>query len=71
MTSKSDAYNQWKNLFDKDVLKDSINKISMFITVYELLEDTIISKPRDFYTVLEFDENAQKEYDEKVLSLYD
>ena len=45
--------------------------VALFITVYELLEDTIISRPKDFYTVLEFNERAQKKYKEKVLSLYD
>ena len=63
--------NQWKNILDVDSLKDSINVISLFIMVYELLEDSIVSKPKDFYTIIEYDKKAQQEYQEKVLSLYD
>ena len=62
---------QWKNLFDRDILRDSVNIIALYITLYELLEDTLISRPKDFFTVLEYDERARKQYEEQVLSLYD
>ncbi len=62
---------QWKNILDRDVLKDSIQMIALFITVYEMLEDTIISRPKDFFTVVDWDEKAKKEYSKRVLSLYD
>lgn len=62
---------QWKNILDVDALKENISVISLFITVYELLEDCIISKPKDYYTIIEFDEKAKSEYKEKVLNLYD
>ena len=62
---------QWKNLFDRDILKESVNIIALYITMYELLEDTIISRPKDFYTVIEYDERAKQQYEEHVLSLYD
>ena len=62
---------QWKNLIDKDILKESVNIIALYITMYELLEDTLISRPKDFFTVNEHDEHAQKQYEEHVLSLYD
>lgn len=71
MGNETDASKQWKNILDRDTLKGSINIVALFITVYELLENTIISKPKDFYTVLEFDERAQITYKDKVLSLYD
>jgi hypothetical protein len=61
---------QWKNIFDKDILRGSVNIIALYITVYELLEDTIISKPKDFYTVVEFDDRAQQQYEQEVLALY-
>jgi hypothetical protein len=64
------ANKQWKNILDKDVLKGSINMIALFITVYELLEDSIISKPKNFFTTLEFDEKAKQEHQKHVLSLY-
>lgn len=62
---------QWKNIFDRDILKESVNIIALYITMYELLEDTLISRPKDFFTVLEYDERAKKQYEEHVLSLYD
>lgn len=71
MTNNIKVDNQWKNLLDVDVLKNSIAVISLFIMVYELLEDSIISKPKDYYTIIEYDKKAQQEYKEKVLSLYD
>lgn len=69
--NRSDYLQQWKNIFDTEVLRGNINLIAMYIMVYELLEDTIISRPKDFYTIIEFDEEAQKKYDKYVLSLYD
>ena len=62
---------QWKNLFDRDILKESVNIIALYITMYELLEDTLISRPKDFFTVIEYDERAKQQYEEHVLSLYD
>lgn len=66
-----DYTQQWKNILDTEVLRGNINLVAMYIMVYELLEDTIISRPKDFYTIIEFDEEAQKRYDNNVLSLYD
>ena len=66
-----DANEQWKNLFDMDVLKDSIQMVALYVTVYELLESTVVSKPKDFYTVIDWDDKAKREYREHVLSLYD
>ena len=66
----ADISQQWKNIFDKDILRGSVNIIALYITVYELLEDTIISKPKDFYTVVEFDDRAQQQYEQEVLALY-
>ena len=53
-----DYIQQWKNILDTDVLRGNINLIAMYIMVYELLEDIIISKPKDFYTLIEFDEDT-------------
>ncbi len=66
-----DYIKQWKNILDTDVLRGNINLIAMYIMVYELLEDIIISKPKDFYTLIEFDEEARQKYKDYVLSLYD
>ena len=68
---KSEIDQQWINIFDKDILKDSVHIIAMYITIYELLEDTIITKPKDFFTVIENDERAKEQYEQHVLSLYD
>lgn len=66
-----DVANQWRNILDRDILKGSINIISLFILVYELLEDRVISLPKDFFTIIDYDEKAEREYKENVLSLYD
>lgn len=71
MEKQLDASKQWRNILDKDILKGSINMVALYITVYELMEDTIISKPKDFFTIIEFDEKAKQEYQKHVLSLYD
>lgn len=68
---KNDYTQQWKNILDTEVLRGNINLIAMYIMVYEQLEDTIISRPKDFYTTIEPDEEAQKNYERYVLSLYD
>ena len=69
--NRYDYTQQWKNILDTEVLRGNINLIAMYIMVYELLEDIIISRPKDFYTIIEFDEEAQRKYDNSVLSLYD
>lgn len=71
MCEEVDATQQWKNILDRDILKNSINIITLYIAIYELLEDAVISKPKDFYTIIEFDEEAKRKYTENVLSLYD
>lgn len=71
MCKESDATQQWKNILDRDILKGNINIITLYIAIYELLEDAVISKSKDFYTIIEFDEEAKKKYTENVLSLYD
>lgn len=68
-TTKTDQ--EWRNIFDRDILRESVNIIALYITMYELLEDTLISRPKDFFTELEYDEQAKKQYEEHVLSLYD
>ena len=66
-----DVDQQWKNIFDRDILRESVNILALYITMYELLEDTLISRPKDFFTEFEYDERAKKQYEEHVLSLYD
>lgn len=71
METNKQYHSQWKNIFDKDRLKGSVNVIALFITVYELLEDRIVTYPKDFYTIIEFDEEAKRNYEKHVMSLYD
>lgn len=68
---KTEIHEQWKNLLDRDVLKDSIQMVALYITVFELLEHAVVSKPKDFFTIWEFDEKAHREYLDEVISLYD
>ena len=71
MEATEQYHYQWKNIFDRDRLKGSVNIIALFITVYELLEDRIVTYPKDFYTIIEFDEEAKRNYEKHVMSLYD
>lgn len=59
---------QWTNILDPQILKPNLEFISLYIALYEKLEDTIISRIKDFYTVIELDET---EYHNEVLTLYD
>lgn len=60
---------QWMNVLDPVRLKPNLELISLYITLYEMLEDTIIQKPRDFYTLI--DEVDEARYKAHVLNLYD
>lgn len=60
---------QWMNVLDPVRLKPNLELISLYITLYEMLEDTIIQKPRDFYTLI--DEVDEAGYKAHVLDLYD
>lgn len=59
---------QWANILDPEILKPNLEFISLYIALYEKLEDTIISRVKDFYTVIELDDI---EYQNKVLALYE
>lgn len=59
---------EWTNILDPQILKPNLEFISLYIALYEKLEDTIISRVKDFYTVIELNDI---EYQNKVLNLYD
>jgi len=59
---------QWKNVLDPKILKSNLEFIALYIALYERLEDTIISRIIDFYSVNKSD---NKRYHDKVLELYD
>lgn len=40
---------QWMNVLDPVRLKPNLELISLYITLYEMLEDAIIQKPRDYF----------------------
>lgn len=61
----------WERFLNPHELKESLVEASMFISIYEVCKDFIISKPRDLYTNdwgLESQE-ISTEYRSKVLSL--
>lgn len=60
---------QWMNIMNPKRLKPNLEHISLYITLYEMLEDNIVQKPRDYYTLI--DEINQAEYSAKVLGLYE
>lgn len=59
---------QWMNVMDPERLKPNLEFIALYITLYEMLEDTITQKPRDFFTLI--DEIDEAEYKTNVLDLY-
>lgn len=59
---------QWANILDPEILKSNLEFISLYIALYEKLEDTIISRVKDFYTIIDLNDI---EYQNNVLSLYD
>lgn len=58
---------EWTNILDPQILKSNLEFISLYIALYEKLEDVIISRVKDFYTVIELND---VEYQNKVLNLY-
>lgn len=58
---------EWINILDLQILKSNLEFISLYISLYQKLEDVIISRVKDFYTVSELND---VEYQNKVLNLY-
>ena len=61
---------QWENFLNPDIFKDRLINISMYITAYEMLKDTIINRIKDFYILpfAEHDHSGELSYKERVLS---
>ncbi|OLU09032.1 hypothetical protein [Achromobacter ruhlandii] len=65
-----DTANQWERFLDPDVVRPSLFMATMFITTFEILQDSIVDDLRSLYTS-EFDERGptvDSEYQSKVLS---
>lgn len=66
----TDNGNKWEQLLSPGVLRDKLIKASLFITAYEILKESIVSRVKDFYGV-GYDvrgSNTKKEYQDEVLS---
>jgi hypothetical protein len=66
----ADTADQWERFLDPDVVRPSLFLATMFITTFEILQDSIVDDLRGFYTS-EFDEHGPTvdcEYQSKVLS---
>ena len=62
---------QWENFLNPEIFRDRLINISMYITLYEMLKDSIINRIKNFYIMplMEFDDIAGKEkYKSEVLS---
>src|SRR5690606_23529225 len=46
-----DYREQWESFLNPEVFRDRIINISMYITIYEMLKDSIISRIKDFYVM--------------------
>jgi hypothetical protein len=61
----------WERLLDPDVVRPSLFAATIFITVFEILKDSVVDKVRTFYTN-GFDEDGEivnGDYKRKVLAL--
>lgn len=66
-----DYREQWENFLNPEVFKDRLINISMYITIYEMLKDSIINRLKDFYVMTLIgtkDLEGEEEYRTKVLS---
>ena len=68
MADKDDIFQHWMNLMDPERLKPNLELISLYITVYEMLEDMIAEKPKGFF--MDVSTEGDTEYKKEVLSLY-
>jgi hypothetical protein len=53
-------------LLSKDVLKENLAKAGLYVLAYEALKDTIIDRPKGFFTM----GRSTNEYEEVVLNLH-
>ena len=61
---------RWERFLDPDVVRPSLFMATMFITTFEILKDSIVTRIRDFYSD-GFNENGQTvspQYEAKVMS---
>ena len=66
-----DYREQWESFLNPEVFKDRLINISMYITIYEMLKDSIINGLKDFYIMTLIgarDLEGEEEYRSKVLS---
>lgn len=61
---------RWERFLDPDVVRPSLFVATMFITVFEILNNSIVDRIRDFYSTGWTDEGEKVslDYKEKVLS---
>lgn len=70
-TPKEQARRSWEKFLNPSSLRSNLITASLFLTAYELLQDSVVARIRDFFSV-DFEENggiASEDYKEKVLSL--
>lgn len=66
-----DNSEKWENLLNPEILKDRLINISIYITIYEMLKDSIINRIKDFYIMplIDFrDLEGEEQYKLEVLS---
>lgn len=60
---------QWENFLNPEIFKDRLIRISLYITAYEMLKDTVINRIKNFYIMsfIENDKVGELSYKEEVL----
>lgn len=64
-----DSNFQWANLLNPEILRDNLVFASVYIALYEMLEDIVIEKAKDFYlSGLKNGKFIYRNYESEVLS---
>jgi hypothetical protein len=65
-----DIQKQWRNLLDPNLLRDNLKAASLYITAFEILKESIISRLRNFFSRWSTDEGFKptQDYQSHVLS---
>ncbi|MEL6358184.1 MAG: hypothetical protein AAFQ37_14775 [Bacteroidota bacterium] len=56
-TAKEQVRQSWEKFLNPSVVRSNLITASLFLTAYELLQDSVVARIRDFFSV-DFDENG-------------
>ncbi|KVQ01070.1 hypothetical protein WJ95_27370 [Burkholderia ubonensis] len=64
------THEQWEQLLTPSVMQNRLISVSLYITAFELLKESVVGRIRDFYNIglCHGDDNVSDEYRENVLA---